>query len=242
MSKGWYGQGIRHSLAARGIKTYYHGSDSKFDKLKPFKSGINTKGVFMSDEKFLALTFAARADEFKVVLSYVDGVLTLTETEPGGLKQFSKPGFLHIIKLDDKEVFVNPFWWAGFDEYISRNDVEVKRVERIPNIMTELKKFEKKGKVKIVKHDEVYLVDIRKNWHRVEGFDFKMGKELGRYKANKEYYIVPRDQPYGPRDKIKVNKVIRTKVRHLPKYGLKSSMGHNKTVDVIDYKLLEGSK
>ena len=241
MSKGWRGDSLRHSLAARGIKTFYHGSDSKFETLKPFRSAINTKGVFMADEKFLALAFSARANEDDVIFSYVNGMLTLTEVKPNGLKQFNTPSFLHVLKLDEKEVYVNPFWWASFDEYISRNNVEVERVEKINNVMTELKKFEKQGKVRIVKFDDVYLIDTRKPWQKVEGFDFKSGNELGMYKA-KEYYIVPKGEPHSPKDKIKVKKVIRAKVKDLPKYGLSSNMSRNKSVDVISYKLMEGSK
>lgn len=115
--------------------TLYHGSPKMFKIAKAHDSGISGEHLFATSMRSFALAYAgAEWSDFEINQSRVNGVMYLTEILPGKFREiFNRPGYIHILPADSFKNFHGV-------EYISDEDVRVKKTYKINNVLKELQK------------------------------------------------------------------------------------------------------
>ena len=115
--------------------TLYHGSPRMFKIAKVHDSGTSGEHLFATSMRSFALAYAgAEWNDFEINQSRVNGVMYLTEILPGKFREiFNRPGYIHILPADS---FKN----LHGVEYISDEDVRVKKTYKINNVLKELQK------------------------------------------------------------------------------------------------------
>lgn len=115
--------------------TLYHGSPKMFKIAKAHDSGISGEHLFATSMRSFALAYAgAEWNDFEINQSRVNGVMYLTEILPGKFREiFNRPGYIHILPADSFKNFHGA-------EYISDEDVRVKKTYKINNVLKELQK------------------------------------------------------------------------------------------------------
>lgn len=115
--------------------TLYHGSPRMFKIAKVHDSGTSGEHLFATSMRSFALAYAgAEWSDFEINQSRVNGVMYLTEILPGKFREiFSRPGYIHILPADSFKNFHGV-------EYISDEDVRVKKTYKINNVLKELQK------------------------------------------------------------------------------------------------------
>lgn len=113
--------------------TLYHGSPKMFKIAKAHDSGISGEHLFATSMRSFALAYAgAEWNDFEINQSRVNGVMYLTEILPGKFREiFNRPGYIHILPADSFKNFHGA-------EYISDEDVRVKKTYKINNVLKEL--------------------------------------------------------------------------------------------------------
>ena len=111
----------------------YHGSPKTFKTLKVYDSGISGAHAFATSKRSYALAYAgAQWSDFEINQSRIGDTIYLTEIIPGKFKEiFDRPGYIHTVASDG----FKPFHGV---EYISDDNIHVKKTERIPNVLKEL--------------------------------------------------------------------------------------------------------
>lgn len=118
--------------------TLYHGSPKKYTKLKAQVSPAypDEKSVYATPSYDFALAFAGAAwSDMEINQTMVDDVQVLTEILPGMFdKKFNRPGYIHCLHS-------NGFYrHSRRMEYVSMYDITPYKVEKVPNVLAELKK------------------------------------------------------------------------------------------------------
>ena len=115
----------------------YHGSNSKFKVLKAFPSPAypDQARVFATPSYKFALAFAGKQwSDLEINQCMVNGEHVLTEILPGMFKEkFECPGYVHILEPDGFEPFGRAMEW------VCPHDVTVSKVDRINNVLAEMK-------------------------------------------------------------------------------------------------------
>ena len=111
----------------------YHGSPKTFKTLKVYDSGISGAHAFATSKRSYALAYAgAQWSDFEINQSRIGNTIYLTEIIPGKFKEiFDRPGYIHMVSSNG----FKPFHGV---EYISDDNIQVKKTERIPNVLEEL--------------------------------------------------------------------------------------------------------
>jgi hypothetical protein len=124
-------------------KYYYHGSSNKIEILEPRPSAVinNESAVFATNSKVLSILFIARASGCEIEIGYYGDKLYALEVTSGMFNKYlDTSGYVHMVeskyfKSDNRLGMKN-------SEFISDKNVPVVNVEYIPNLYSELRKYQ----------------------------------------------------------------------------------------------------
>lgn len=119
-----------------------HGSPLKLTTLKPNCCAMldNAEVVFATPSRWLALVFCAHSTSLDLDFGFMNNAPYLAEVRPGAFDLLKVPGYIHTVSAigfrSDSRLGMR------HHEFVCPNEVRVSECEYVPDIYTDLARFE----------------------------------------------------------------------------------------------------